>query len=135
MNSLTNYISRLFLIFAFALVVSIGTAAAQPAARLIILRAPNYGWNLAFRLEIDGHSVGTFVQGHHFDGWVPAGRHVLTVYNVPYATADQPTSAMVNFRPGWTYVFSAMWDSSLVFLKPAGLPLSPGEIWQLRPPR
>jgi hypothetical protein len=135
MRSLTNYISRLFLIFAFALVVSIGTAAAQPAARLIILRAPNYGWNLAFRLEIDGRSAGTFVQGHNFDGWVPAGRHILTVYNVPYATADQPTSTMVNFRPGWTYVFSAMWDSSLVFLKPAGAPLSPGEIWQLRPPR
>ena len=135
MSSLTNYISRLFLIFAFASVVSIGTAAAQPAGRLIIQRAPNFGWNLAYHLQIDGRSVANVAQGHRYDAWLPAGPHVLTVHKVPYATVGWPTSTTVNIQPGSTHVFSAMWDSDLVFLRPAGVELSPGQIWELRPPR
>jgi len=135
MSSLTNCISRLFLIFAFAWVVSIGTAAAQPAGRLIIQRAPNFGWNLAYHLQIDGRSVANVAQGHRYDAWLPAGPHVLTVHKVPYATVGWPTSTTVNIQPGSTHVFSAMWDSDLVFLRPAGVELSPGQIWELRPPR
>jgi hypothetical protein len=135
MSSLTNYIGRLFLIFAFAWVVSIGTAAAQPPGRLIIHRAPNFGWNLAYHLQIDGRSVANVAQGHRYDAWLPAGPHVLTVYKVPYATIGWPTSTTVNIQPGSTHVFSAMWDSNLVFLRPAGVELSPGQIWELRPPR
>jgi hypothetical protein len=134
MSRLINYISRLFLIFAFAWIVSIGTAAAQPGGRLIILRAPNFGWNLAYHLQIDGRSVANVAQGHRYDAWLPAGQHLLTVFKVPYASLSEPTSTIVNVQPGWTYVFTAMWDSNLVFLRPAGLPLSPGQIWQLRPP-
>ena len=135
MSSLTNCISRPFLIFVFASVVSIGTAAAQPAGRLIIQRAPNFGWNLAYHLQIDGRSVANVAQGHRYDAWLPAGPHVLTVHKVPYATVGWPTSTTVNIQPGSTHVFSAMWDSDLVFLRPAGVELSPGQIWELRPPR
>src|SRR6266571_7024004 len=67
-------------------------------------------WNLAFHLQIDGRSVANIVQGHRYDGWVPAGRHVLTVYKVPYVGYAEPTSRTVNVQPGWTYVFTAMWD-------------------------
>ena len=132
MSSLTNYISRLFLIFAFAWVASIVTATAQPGGRLIVLRSPNFGWNLAVHLEIDGRSVTNIVQGRHYHGWLPAGRHVLTVYKVPYASLSEPTSTVVNVQPGWTYVFTAMWDSNLVFLHPSDVLLSPGAIWQNR---
>ena len=135
MSSLTNYISRLFLIFAFVCVVSIGTGAAQPAGRLIIQRAPNFGWNLAYHLQIDGRSVANVAQGHRYDAWLPAGPHVLTVNKVPFATLGGPTSTIVNVQPGETHLFNAMWDSNLVFLRPAGVVLSPGQIWELRPPR
>jgi hypothetical protein len=87
---------------------------------------------LAFHLQIDGRSVANIVQGRHYDGWVPAGRHVLTVYKVPYTGYAEPTSRIVNIQPGWTYVFTAMWDSNLVFLRGTEV-LSPGELWQLRP--
>jgi hypothetical protein len=30
-------------------------------------------------------------------------------------------------------VFTAMWDSNLISLRPSGAWLSPGELWQLRP--
>src|SRR5436853_5398632 len=132
MSSLTNYFSRVFLIFACASVAVIGTAGAQPGAHLVVLRAPNFGWNFGFQLAIDGRSVESVVQGRHFHAWVPAGRHVLTVSKVPYASIGEPTSTAVDLQPGWTYVFTAMWDSDLVFLHPSGAFLSPGAIWQLR---
>jgi hypothetical protein len=133
MSTLTNYITRVFLIFACAWLVSTGTAAAQPGARLVILRAPNFGWNLGYHLQIDGRSAGSVVQGHHYVTWLPAGRHVLTVSKTPGLGYTQPTSTAVNLAPGWTYVFSATWDSNLIFLRPAGVLLTPGELWQLRP--
>ena len=132
MSSLTKYISRLFLVCTFVWIVSIETAAAQPGGRLIILRAPNFGWNLAYHLQIDGRSVANVAQGHHYDTWLPAGPHVLTVYKVPSVGFTEPISTAVNVQPGWAYVYTAMWDSNLVFLRPSGALLSPGAIWQLR---
>jgi hypothetical protein len=129
----SRYISscRFFLIFTFICAVSIGTAAAQPSGRLIVLRTPNFGWNLAFNLEIDGRPVANVVQGRHYHTWLPAGQHVLTVSKVPYAGYAGPTSTTVNVQPGWTYVFTAMWDSNFIFLRPSGAWLTPGELWQL----
>jgi len=38
----------------------------------------------------------------------------------------------VNIQPGWTNVFTAMWDSDLVYLRPSTVLLSPGATWQNR---
>lgn len=96
-------------------------------------RVPGFGWNLAFNLQIDGRPVATLPQGREYEGWLPAGRHVLTVYTASYAGLPEPTSIIVNVEPGWTHFFTALWDSNLIFLRPAGAWLSPGELWQLRP--
>jgi len=129
-----SFVSKVLLIFAFACAISISPVAqgSPPPGRLIVQRVPNFGWNLAFHLQIDGRSVANIVQGHRYDGWVSAGRHVLTVYKVPYVGYVEPISTTVNVRPGWTYVFTAMWDSNLVYLRGVEV-LSPGELWQLRP--
>jgi hypothetical protein len=129
-----SFVNKVLLILAFACTISISTVAqgSPPPGRLIVGRVPNFGWNLAFHLQIDGRSVANIVQGHRYDGWVPAGRHVLTVYKVPYVGYVEPISTTVNVRPGWTYVFTAMWDSNLVYLRRLQV-LSPGELWQLRP--
>ncbi len=132
MKSKYNSAGRFFLIFTFICAVSIGTAAAQPGGHLVVLRSPNFGWNLAFNLEIDGRPVGNVVQGRHYHAWLPAGEHVLTVRKVPYASLSEPTSITVNIQPGWTNVFTAMWDSNLVYLRPSTELLSPGAIWQNR---
>jgi hypothetical protein len=135
MTTLTDYFSRLLFILISVCAVSIGTAAAQPGGHLVILRSPNFGWNIAVHLQIDGRDVANIVKYRHYDGFVPAGPHVLTVSPVPvtsiYGNA-QPTSMPLNVRPGGTYVFTAMWDSSLVFLRPSGVFLTPGAIWQNR---
>jgi hypothetical protein len=131
MKSKYNPSFGLFLIFTFISAVSIGTATAQPSGRLIVLRPPNFGWNLGFNLEIDGRSVGSVVQGRAYHAWLPAGPHVLTVSKVPYTGYTGPTSTTVNIQPGWTHVFTAWWDSSFVFLRPSGAWITPGEQWQL----
>ena len=128
-----NFARKVLLILVFACAICISTVAqARPGfGRLMVNRVPNFGWNLAFHLDIDGQSMGSIVQGHHFEGWVPAGPHVLTVYKVPRVYYSEPTSTIVDVQPGWSYLFNAMWDSNLVFLRPAGAWLTPGELWQL----
>jgi hypothetical protein len=118
-----NSANTLCLILIFVWVISIGTATAQSGGRLIILRSPNFGWNIVLNLKIDGRTVANVVQGRRYDHFVPAGRHVLTVSAVPTYYAYQPMSTVVNVQPGRTYVFAATWqDSDRVVLVPSALP-------------
>ncbi len=115
-------------ILVFVCVVSIGAAADQPGGRLIVLRVPNFGWNLSLHLQIDGRTVANVVQGRRYDHSIPSGRHVLTVSAVPNNYFGQPQSTVLNVRPGQTYVFTAVWqDSNRVVLVPSALP--PGQTY------
>jgi tetratricopeptide (TPR) repeat protein len=99
------------------------TAVAQPGGRLIVLRAPNFGWNLALNVKIDGRTAANIVQGRRYDDFVPEGRHMLTVSAVPNY---QPTSTALNVRRGETYVFTATRNNTDgVVLVPSALP--PGQ--------
>jgi hypothetical protein len=101
-----------------------------PPGRLIVDRAPNFGWDLGFNLQIDGRSVGSIVQGRSFSTVLPAGPHVLTVMKVPARGYTAPTSTTVNIQPGADHLYIAMFDSDLVYLQPAGVSLTPGAYWQ-----
>ena len=129
MRTLTSYISRFLLILIFFSAVSLANAAAKPAGRLIVIRVANFGWNLAASLKIDGQTVANIVQGRRYDRRIPAGRHVLTISAVPNIVLGQPTSITVNVRPGGTYIFTALWDSDHVYLRPTTL--SPAEMAKL----
>jgi tetratricopeptide (TPR) repeat protein len=98
------------------------TAVAQPGGRLIVLRAPNFGSNMALNLKIDGRAAANIVQGRRYDEFVPEGRHMLTVSAVPNY---QPTSTVLNVRRGQTYVFTATRQNTGVALVPSALP--PGQ--------
>jgi len=87
----------------------------QGTGRLIISRSPNFGWNIAVHLQIDGRDVANITQGGRYDGVVPTGRHVLTVS----ARSAQPTSIDVDVQPGQTHTFTAVWSSDLVMLRPS----------------
>ena len=102
---------------------SVETALAQPDGRLIILRAPNFGSNLALNLKIDGRTAANIVPGGRYDDFLPEGRHMLTVSVV---SNYQPTSTVLNVRRGQTYVFTAIWQNrDSVVLVPSALP--PGQ--------
>jgi hypothetical protein len=126
MKSRCTFATTLFLTLIFVCIASIGTNAAQSGGRLIVWRAPNFGWNLALNLQIDGRTAANLVQGRRYDHFVPAGRHVLTASAVPNYNSYQPTSTVLNVRPGQTYVFTAVWrDTDSVVLVPSALP--PGQ--------
>src|SRR5881227_4428361 len=117
MKSRYTSATTLFLILVFVCIASIETSASQSGGRLIVLRAPNFGWNLALNLQIDGRTAANLVQGRRYDHSLPAGRHVLTVSSVPSYNSYAPTSTVLNVRPGQTYVFSAVWrDTDSVVL-------------------
>ena len=96
------------------------TAVAQPGGRLIVLRAANFGSNMALILKIDGKTAANIVQGGRYDGIVPPGRHTLT----GSAGANyQPTSMVLNVQSGQTYVFTATrGNTDSVVLVPSALP-------------
>jgi hypothetical protein len=135
MRSRRSFGSKALLILAFVGAISTSTVAQArpPLGRVVVKRVPQFGWNLAFQLQIDGRSVATIGPGHHYDSWLPAGRHLLTVNTASYVGLPQPTSTAVYVEPGRTYIFTAMWDSNLVFLHPSGVWLTPGKLWELRP--
>src|SRR5262249_38047909 len=76
--------------------------------------------------KIDGQTVANIVQGRRYDHRIPTGRHVLTLTAVPNIVLSYPTSITVNVRPGGTYIFTALWDSDQVHLRPTTL--SPAEM-------
>jgi hypothetical protein len=118
--------NTLFLILVFVCAISNRSTAAQPGGRLVVLRSPNFGWNIALNLKIDGKTVTNVVQGRRYDHFLPAGRHVLTVSAVPNSYYSEPTSTLLNVRPRHTYVFTGSWDgSNRVVLIQSALP--PGQ--------
>jgi hypothetical protein len=120
--------NTLFLILVFVCVISNRSTAAQPGGRLVVLRSPNFGWNIVLNLKIDGRTVANVVQGRRYDHFVPAGRHVLTVSAVPNSYYSEPTSTLLNVRSGHTYVFTGSWDgSNRVVLIQSALP--PGQAY------
>jgi len=135
MRSRRSFGSKALLLLACVCAISASTVtqASPPPGRVVVKREPSFGWNLAFHLQIDGRSVATIGKGHYYDGWLPAGRHLLTVNTASYVGLPQPTSTIVNVEPGGTYVFTALWDSNLIFLRPSGVWLTPGKEWELRP--
>ena len=111
----------------FSSVAAVADAAtANQSGRLMVIRVANFGWNLAANLKIDGQTVANIVQGRRYDHRISAGRHVLTVSVVPNIEFSKTTSITLNVRPGGTYIFTALWDSDHVYLRPTSL--SPPEM-------
>ena len=59
-----------------------------------------------------------------------ADKHVLTVHKVPATGFTAPTSTIVNIQPGAEHLYTAVWDSGLIYLHPGGVWLTPGAHWQ-----
>jgi hypothetical protein len=90
----------------------------EPDGRLVVERSPTVGWNVAVRLKIDGTPVANISQGRRYDAPLAAGHHRLTVSAM---SNTEPTSIELNVPPGRTEVFTAMWDSDRVVLRPSKL--------------
>ena len=132
-----SFVNHVLVILAFVCAISISSVVqgSHLPGRLIVQRVPNFGWNLAFHLQIDGTSVANIAQGHRFEAWLPAGRHVLTVSKVPYTGYAGPTSTIVDVQPGWDLCVYCNLGLSLSFSPPNSGVVDPrGGMAKLRPP-
>ncbi|SRR5712692_6082816 len=116
MNSRHNSIGRIFLILAFACAIFVSSTETQArdshkGGRLIVQRAPNFGTELVAQLSMDGRKVADIPRDQHYEGFVSAGRHVLTVLALPNTEFRRPTSIRLTVRSGHTYIFTAVWES------------------------
>src|SRR5205807_8726582 len=82
MRSRRSFASKALLIVACACAISTSNVAqaSSPLGRVVVKRVAQFGWNLYFTLQIDGTPVATIGPAHHYAGWLPAARRVLTVY-------------------------------------------------------
>src|ERR1700737_1432772 len=113
---------NLFLILAFACAIFVSGPEAQArdsraGGRLIVQRVPNFGTNLVAQLSIDGRKVADIPRDQHYEGFVSAGPHVLTVVALPNTEFRRPTSMGLIMRSGHTYIFTATWESDRVVLR------------------
>ena len=126
MNSRFTSSIRLFLILVFVCATSIGTAATQGGGRLIILRSPTFGWNIVLNLKMDGRTVANVRAGTPLRSPCAARAPCIDGLGRAKLILFEPTSTVLNVRPGQTYVFTGSWDgSNRVVLIPSALP--PGQ--------
>jgi hypothetical protein len=81
-------------------------------ARLIVHRIPNLGNNVIVDLYVDGVAITPIGYGHTYEGFIPSGRHVLSVLPSPRAIWRTPWQMTLDVRSGETYNFTAMDDDS-----------------------
>ena len=115
-------IGRIFFISALVCVIFGSSTQAQArtrheGGRLIVQRAPNFGNDLVIHLSIDGKEVANIPRDQRYDGFVSAGRHVLTVLVLPNTQSRRPTSMRLTIRSGRTYVFTAAWEADRPVLR------------------
>jgi len=96
-----------------------GAATAPPpnAGHLIITRVANFGSNLSLVVSVDGKDVGSFSEGRNYDGYLPAGQHVLTVRVDPNPGGTRPRRKTLTVIAGQTYSYTAAWSGGNLVLE------------------
>ena len=98
-----------------------GSTFVQPvegAARLIVRRDPGLGTFLIAHLRVDGVPVATIGYGRTYEGFLPPGRHVLSLLPTPSPKLLSPSAMILDVRSGETYTFTAIGNSGYLILLP-----------------
>jgi len=94
----------------------------EGAARLIVRRDPGLGNYLIVHLRVDGVLVATIGYGRTYEGFLPPGRHVLSLLPTPNPKWPTPSAMILDVQSGQTYSFTALGDSGHLILEaPGGL--------------
>jgi len=104
-------------------------ASVQPVngtASLVIYRIADLGNDVVVNLWLDGTSFGVILYGDTYVGFLPLGRHVLSVTVTPKPRFPGfGTKIALNVRDGQTYSFTAEGDSGYLILEAPGGPERP----------
>ena len=105
--------------------ISLGCATNQPGAatapppnsgHLLVYRVANFGSDLSLVLSIDGKDVGSFTEGRNYDGYLPAGQHVITARVDPNRVGTRPGRKTLTVKAGQTYSYTAAWSGGNLVL-------------------
>jgi hypothetical protein len=80
------------------------------SGHLIVTRVANFGTDLSLVVSVDGKDVGSFTEGRGYDGYLPAGQHVLTARVDPNRTGARPGRKTLTVQAGQTYSYTAAWS-------------------------
>jgi hypothetical protein len=92
------------------------TAAPPNSGHVLINRVANFGSNLSLVVSVDGKDVGSFTEGTNYDGYLPAGPHVLTVRAEPTDPNRRPGRQTLTVQAGQTYSYTAAWSGGKLVL-------------------
>ncbi len=108
---------------AFAGLIFTGCATNQATApipansgHLIVTRVANFGSDLSLVLSVDGKDVGSFTEGRNYDGYLPAGQHVITARVDPFQAGKRPGRKTITVQAGQTYSYTAAWSGGKLVL-------------------
>src|SRR5438045_9468511 len=103
---------------AVACLISVACATHQPGAatappnsgHLLVYRVPNFGTDLFLVVSVNGKDAGSFSEGRNYDGYLPAGQHVITARPDPNRNDARPGRKTLTVQAGQTYSFTAAWS-------------------------
>ena len=96
-----------------------GAASAPPpnSGHVFIYRAANFGADWSLAVSVDGKDVGSFSEGRNYDGYLPAGQHVLAVRAEPIDPINRrPGRKTLTVVAGQSYVYTAAWSGGKLVL-------------------
>jgi hypothetical protein len=94
-----------------------GAAAVPPnSGHVLITRVANFGSDLSLVVFVDGKDAGSFTEGRNYSGYLPAGKHVLTVRAEPTDPNRRPGRQTVTVVAGQTYSYTAAWSGGKLVL-------------------
>jgi len=95
-----------------------GAATAPPpnSGHLIVTRVANFGSDLSLVLSVDGKDVGSFPEGRNYNGYLPAGQHVITARVDPFQAGKRPGRKTITVQAGQTYSYTAAWSGGNLVL-------------------
>jgi hypothetical protein len=95
-----------------------GATAPANSGHLLIYRGAKFGYRLNLLLSVDGKDVASLTEGQTYDGYLPAGQHVLAVRVTPRSANVNPARHTVTIEPGHTYSYTAVLSGkNLVLVK------------------
>ena len=95
-----------------------GAATAPPpnSGHLLVTRVANFGSDLSLVLSVDGKDVGSFPEGRNYNGYLPAGQHVLIARVDPFQAGKHPGRKTITVQAGHTYSYTAAWSGGNLVL-------------------
>ena len=95
-----------------------GAATAPPpnSGHVLIYRVANFGTDLSLVVSVDGKDVGSFTEGRNYDGYLPAGQHVIIARVDPNRVGTRPGRKTLTVKAGQTYSYTAAWSGGNLVL-------------------